>query len=125
MKKKLAIVALLLSFASTASAGWLNTAGDGSVVIDASGVATGLVLTAKVSANVTLGYTAGPQGVAYTLASYHSSGTKSYGTSSADTRIYMADNGNNVTQANVKTEPAITVSGTVLSINWTGWTPVK
>jgi hypothetical protein len=125
MKKIFAMIALLLCMANSASAAWLTTANDGSVTIDAGGVATGLTLTAKVSANVTLGYTAGPSGVAYTVASYHSSGTKSYATSSADTRIYMADNGNNVTQTAVKAEPAITVSGTTLSIAWTGWTPVK
>jgi len=124
MKKLVAAIALVIFAAGTASAGWLTTANDGTVTIDAGKVATGLTFNTKVSANVKLSYVADTGGgTYYSLASQHSSGTKSYGTSSGESRIFMADNGgvNSATGITPKEAPTTTTG----IFDWTGWTPVK
>ncbi len=69
--------------------------------------------TFTTSNNVYIDYTAGTNGVSYVAGSYHQTGTRTFGTSSGDTRIYWRDG----TGQTLPSAPT-TSSGTA---NWTGW----
>ena len=44
------------------------------------------------SNNVAIGYTAGAVGISYSSGAYHTSGNRTFGTSSGDTKIYYQSN---------------------------------
>lgn len=108
------------AFAAAAIDGTYS-AGDasGTWTINATNVGTGVTFTTKLSANVSAAYkadtTASPNGgLFYAMATSHSSGTKSYASSSGESRLFMKE-------AVAATFPAAASSG----IDWTGWTSVK
>ena len=94
MKKNVLLLAAVLvvtcaanSFAAFA---WIATT-SGQTVIPVTG--THPALNLKPSANVVIGYdTVAATGITYTLGTFHTTGTKSFGTTSTDTNIYYLDN---------------------------------
>jgi len=68
----------------------------------------------KVSKNVQIQYQPEAAGLTYSMTSFHTSGTKSYGTSSGDTKIFMKDS-TAITDA-----PAAPAAGA--SADFSGWT---
>jgi hypothetical protein len=113
------IFSLSIAGSSFAAVTWGTAAADGSFTIG--NTANGPQLVIKPSANVKLGYES-TSGISYSVGTYHSSGTKSYGTTNGDTRIYMYEN---VTQASAQVPPADpnTSAGTT---TWgAGWTAMK
>lgn len=142
--KILAITSLLVllaassSYAGTANNQWSKGDSAGTVTIDASGVGTGVTATTKVSANVFLFYKGGA-GTNYSMATAHSSGSKSYATSGDDNRLYMQENAGNTTNAKnsglsaAGTSEVASVSGVAAPPDvtggaaavWTGWSAIK
>lgn len=84
-------------------------ASDGSLTIGATGAAV-----VKLSKNVKLSYKKQTTGLGYSVATYHTSGTKSYASSSGDSKIWAKDG--------EVVQPAAP-SGTA-SADFTGWTPL-
>ena len=123
MKKISAILALALTLSAANAFAWLTPDQTGSVTIDAGTVATNMTFKVKVSANVFVDYkndSAG--GTYYTLATYHASGTKSYGSGSGDSRIYMFENGGVNSATGITPAAAVTAAAVA---DWAGWTAVK
>lgn len=124
MKKTSVIFALAFMLsAANAFAAWLTPDNTGTITITASNVGANVVFNTKVSANVYVDYkndSAG--GTFYTLATYHASGTKSYGSGSGDSRIYMKENGGVNSATGITPAPAVTAAAIA---DWAGWTAVK
>ncbi|HEY5974969.1 MAG TPA: hypothetical protein VIU41_09515 [Geobacteraceae bacterium] len=124
MKKISAILALALTLsAANAFAAWLTPDNTGTVTVTASNVGAGVVFSTKVSANVFVDYKVDTTGgTFYTLATYHASGTKSYGSGSGDSRIYMKENGGVNSASGITPAAAVTAAAVA---DWAGWTAVK
>lgn len=103
--KKLVCLTLLIAFATagiayaaltkaadtgTAADGAWYAAADSGMITFPSDNTNGPLIQFKPSANVSMAYNC-TDGTIYTLGSYHSSGTKLYGTSSVEAKIYMFD----------------------------------
>ena len=90
MKKNiftLALVASVISYAGIAMA-----ANGTAVTFDDSTKTVGTpVATVNVSKGVSVKYVPEQAGLTYSMSSFHSSGTKTYATSSGDTKIFMQD----------------------------------
>lgn len=71
--------------------------------------------TVKVSKNVTVRYIPEAAGLTYSMSSFHTSGTKTYATTSGDTKIFMQDSTSIVAPPDA---PASGASGAFTS----GWT---
>jgi hypothetical protein len=93
------------------------TTGDATGAV-ALGNANSPAFSFRVSSNVGVNYAAAADGSTYSVATSHSKGTKTYGSSSADTRIYMAD-GTNVSGMDAPT------AGTTTPPSWTNWTVMQ
>lgn len=133
MKKTVYILTAVLTFGISANSfaafTWLTANTDKSFDLPASPTKTPK-LNIKPSANVTVGYdvetTVG--GVAYSIGTFHGSGTMSYGTTSTDTAIYRFDNGtagiaNNSSSA---TKPPNAPATATTQVSWgAGWTASK
>jgi hypothetical protein len=94
MKIKVLILAAVLTLTCSANAfaafAWIANV-SGECIIPVTG--TRPALNIKPSANVTLGYdTVAGSGISYSLGSFHSTGTRSFGSSSTDTNLYYFDN---------------------------------
>lgn len=130
MKNKVILLAAVLTLTCSANAfaafGWItNVAGE--AIIGTAG--TRPTLNIKPSANVSLGYdTVTGTGISYSLGSFHSTGTRSFGSSSTDTNIYYFDNaaaGLANTAASATKVPNAPATATT-QISWpTGWTASK
>lgn len=137
MKNRILLFAAVLSlgissnvFAAAGTMTWLTKAADGSFAFP---VTTSIQpLSVKPSANVWVGYGFETTGVAYGLATLHTSGTFTYATTSTDTNIYRKANASqtvaittgayNGSGANCPATPADATSG----ISWpAGWTASK
>lgn len=127
---KLKVLALIAAFgllaAGIAVAGngvgtsWVaqDTAGQ---IIYPSNTTNGPLITFKPSANVHMAYDCS-NGTTYTVGSYHSSGTKVYGTSSGDAKIYMYDTGAAIGDPAVSGLVTIPAASTVTETGSDGWT---
>jgi len=88
MKSKILAIAGILTLA----AGTAFAANGTTATFDDSNSTVGSpAASVKVSKNVTIKYIPEAAGLTYSMTSFHSSGTKSYGTSSGDTKIFMKD----------------------------------
>lgn len=94
---------------------------DGTVSYQATKVGAGVTFQVKPSANVGTTLAADANGTAYVAGTYHSSGTKSYATSSVDAKIYMKENASQAADAVAK---PVTVAEAQAG-TWTGFTAVK
>lgn len=91
--KKIAIftaLMLALSFSSVFAATY-STATDNGVVDLEDTVNTDNPLTLKMSNNVLVQYDAAASGLGYSIAAYHTSGTRTFGSSSGDASIFWFD----------------------------------
>lgn len=129
MKKKILVLAAVLSLACAANSfaaamTWLSTTtGGGTQAITITSPNQSAEF--KPSANVYVGYAKHATGAAYTLATYHLSGTFTYATTSVDTNIFRFENTNgNATQGDVQLGPDAPASATA-GVSWTGWTASK
>lgn len=105
-------IAAILTFAS---AGSVLAANGTSVTFNDSTSTVGTpAATVKVSKGVSVKYTPEVAGLTYAMSSFHSSGTKSYGTSSGDTRIFMKDS------TSLTDPPSAPAANT--SADFSGWT---
>ena len=119
MKKMTALMAItaLLGLAANASAftqAYATGDSNGSLTIGST-----VKATLKLSANVNVGYdveTSSGKSQGYGLNTWHSSGSKTYGTSSGDTRIFYVDS-TNYTQT---TAPAAGATA-----DFSSWTALK
>ena len=87
--KKITILTILLFVLSSVSAfaAYSNgTSGDGVVTLGST-----VTLVVKLSSKVSIDYDAETAGLAYAIATYHSSGVRTYGSSSGDAKIYYQD----------------------------------
>lgn len=89
MKKIALLAALLFVFSSGAAFAWTSgtyDAGDtaGTVTVGTSGKSADV----KVSKGVSLAYKSQATGLGYSVATYHSSGTKTFASSSGDSKIW-------------------------------------
>jgi len=114
-----AIFTLCVSASSFAAVTWGTANADGSFTIG--NTANGPQLIIKPSANVTLGYES-TSGISYSVGTYHSSGTKTYGTTNGDTRIYMYEN---TAQTSAQVPPADPNSNLGVTTWGAGWTAMK
>lgn len=103
----------------TGTPAWTGPPSDGTISYQATKVGAGVVFQVKPSANVGATLAADANGTAYVAGTYHSSGTKTYATSSVDAKIYMKEN---TDQANPSLPATVAEAqaGT-----WTGFTAVK
>jgi hypothetical protein len=99
MKSRILLLTVVLTlgftvnaFAAAGTMAWLAKAADGSFAFPVTGSV--VVFNIRPSANVWIGYGAETTGVAYGLATLHSSGTFTYATTSTDTNIYRYENTN-------------------------------
>ena len=83
-------ILMILLFAFTASSAFAEyengTDGDGVVTLGDTNT-----ITVKLSSKVSIDYAAETNGLAYAIATYHSSGVRTYGSSSGDAKIYYQD----------------------------------
>jgi len=132
MKNKVLLLAAVLTLSCSANAfaafNWIaNVSGECIIPV----TSTRPALNIKPSANVELGYdTIAATGISYSLGSFHSTGTKSFGSSSTDTNIYYFDNAGAATPiANTHgtaTKPPNAPTTSTTQIAWpTGWTASK
>lgn len=119
MKKVIALLAAAVIMSSaSAFAAWSTPAGDGTYSYSATNVGTNVAFITKLSANVKIKYNPDTaNGTFYTIGTHHTSGTKSYATSSGDSRLFMKENAAQATAA----EPPDAAA----TPDWTGWTAVK
>lgn len=103
--KKIAILALVLMGLSVSSA---FAAYSGSPKVCGSTD----TLTVQLSNNVSMEYSAATNGLGYVVGAYHSSGTKTFGTSSGDAKIFYTD----TTGATLPSAPTGTASA---AFTWT------
>jgi len=73
-----------------------------------------VTVTFTPSNNVYIDYSNGANGISYTAGSYHKTGSRTFATSSGDTKIYYKGGTNNAIPA----APA----GAGSTADWTGWT---
>ena len=97
--KKILILALVLVTIPAVSAFAATKVGseatDGVYTVDAQTSApVTQKFTVQMSKNVQMFYTAPSGGTSYALTTYHTSGTRTYGSSSGDSRIYYAEGTN-------------------------------
>ena len=105
--------------AAAVGTGWVTQAADGTVTFPAN-TTNGPQITFKPSANVSMAYDCS-LGTVYTIGGYHSSGTKVFGTSSTDAKIYMYDLG----AAPGAVAPSVVIPA-ASAIAWgAGWTALK
>lgn len=115
MKKIAFLTALMLAFsfgsvfAATVASGAYST--DQDVTLEGS---LG-DLNIKLSNNVFLYYETATGGLGYSVATYHSSGTRTYGSSSGDANIYWIDG----TGSEAPTAPTGTASADFVTDGWT------
>lgn len=116
MKKMVLLIAAVLTLGVSANsfAAWLTTTTD-------LGCSTLNLTNLKPSANVVLGYKPGGSGVAYTVGTYHSSGSFSYATSSGDTNVFRMP----FTSGATPTEPPTAPTTAGAGADWTAWTAAK
>jgi len=108
MKSKiLAFAGILVLAAGTAFAG-TTTFNDTTTTVGTPAASV------KVSKNVQIKYTPEDTGLTYSMTSFHTSGTKSYGTSSGDTKIFMKDS------TSIESPPAAPAAGA--SADFSSWT---
>lgn len=132
---KLKVLAIIAAFgllaAGVAVAGngvgttWVAQDAAGQVIYP-SNTTNGPEITFKPSANVHMAYDC-TGGTSYTVGSYHESGTKIYGTSSGDAKIYMFDTGAAIgATAPTTVIPAASTVSETGSNGWTaGWSAIK
>ena len=112
--KKIALLTLVLFSLSIASAfAWTDGSydagsADGTVTVGTTGP-----VAVKVSKGVSLAYNAEATGLGYAVGAYHSSGTKTFASSSGDSKIWFTD----VTGESIPAAPTGTDSA-----DFTGWT---
>lgn len=118
--KKIAVLAIVLfAFSSVSAFAWTDGSyaladTNGSLVI---GGTTGETVTVKLSNKVSLAYKAETTaGLGYTVGTYHATGTKSYGSSSGDSKIFFRD-------ATGVVPPSTAPTGTG-SADFTAWKPM-
>jgi hypothetical protein len=85
--KKIAILTVLLFMVTVGSSFAAFPLGDAGTLV----VGTTVKCDLKLSNNVGLAYTAQATGLGYVVATSHSSGTRTYGSSSGDSKIYYID----------------------------------
>jgi hypothetical protein len=131
MKKALLLaVVLIMGYSANcfaAAAALCSQAADGTYSI---GTTANHQLTGvKPSANVRLSYGSTTQtvggvvtGIAYTLGTYHSSGTFTYATSSGDTNIYRFPKNESTNAFSLPPDAPTTATA---GATWTGWTASK
>ncbi len=109
--KKIVMMTLLLFAVSAGSALAAFEAGanDGSLALGTTGPAT-----VKLSKNVKLDYIAETDGLGYIVGTTHTSGTKTYGSSSGDSKIWSIDG--------VETALPTTAPSGTASADFSGWT---
>ncbi len=97
MKRKIMLLSAVLTlgvsanvFAAAGTMAWLSKAADGSFAFPVTNSVQ--PLSVKPSANVWVGYGPETTGVAYGLATLHTSGSFTYATTSTDTNIYRYAN---------------------------------
>ena len=129
MKKILAIAAVL-SLGATASYALNDLAwtAPASGAFTLGGVATGTsALTVKPSANVYMAYMGGASptaGTTYSLGTFHTSGSKLFGSSSVETNIFYYDKGAAIGASNP--DPKIPTATSIATGAFTaGWTASK
>lgn len=120
-----AVITLTCAANSFAAFGWLTTTGGAATPTITSPNQT---FAFKPSSNVVFGYDVTATGISYSLGTFHTTGTRSYGTTSTDTNIYYFDN-SAVTKANTTTaaaKPGDAPATANTLIAWgTGWTASK
>ena len=111
--KKIALFAVLLLLVTSGSvfAAFESPDDSGSLTIGSTGSTT-----VKLSKNVKLEYGAHATGLGYVVGTYHTSGTKTYASSSGDSKIWSQDG------TGVST-PSTVPEGTA-SADFSGWTPL-
>lgn len=108
------------AFGAAADGGWV-TQSDSGVIQFPENNTNGPLIDVKPSANVHMGYHC-EDGQNYTVGAYHESGTKIYGTSSGDAKIYMFDTGATIGA----TAPTTTIPDSATSVSWgEGWSALK
>lgn len=131
MKNKVLLLAAILTLGCAANSfaafAWITPGSDGSATIPR-GTSASLII--KPSANVVLGYDTIATGATYSLGTFHTTGTMSYGTSSTDTNIYRFDNAGAATPLANTIATATKVpdapTDTNNQISWpAGWTASK
>ncbi|GLI36612.1 hypothetical protein KI811_15455 [Geobacter hydrogenophilus] len=115
MKVKILTVCVAVSLMGAGSAFAAYTAADSNGTKE---VGTTIKATLKFSANVTSEYKNNTDGTAYVIGTSHTSGTKTYASSSGDTRIFMAE-------GKETTTPAAPASSDASANFDSTWTPVK
>lgn len=129
MKNKVLLLAAVLTLTCAANSfaafGWKTTTG-GAATLTTTG--SKIDFAFKPSSNVVFGYGPSTTGITYSLGTFHSTGTRSFGTTSTDTNIYYFDNAA-ISKANTTTDAAAPGDAPATSstlIAWgTGWTASK
>lgn len=130
MKSKVLLLAAVLTLTCAANSfaaafAWLTTTGGAATPTITSPNPT---FAFKPSSNVIFGFSVDAAGISYSLGTFHSTGTRSFGTTSTDTNIYYFDNAaanlaNTVAEA---TKPGDSPATATTLIAWgTGWTASK
>jgi hypothetical protein len=89
---KITKILAIAGIISLAAAGTVLAANGTAVTFNDSTSTVGTpAASVKVSKNVSVKYIPEAAGLTYSMSSFHTSGTKTYGTSSGDTKIYMMD----------------------------------
>jgi len=117
MKKIALLTVLLLSFSAMSALAWSaktydDGSTDGTVIV---GGTSGESVAVKVSKGVSLAYDAADEGLGYSVGTYHSSGTKTFASSSGDSKIWFTD----VTGDTIPDAPAGTDSA-----DFSSWKPL-
>lgn len=116
MKKIVFLAALMMAFSfGSAFAETLASDGTYSTGQDLTIAGSAGDLTLKLSNNVLLSYKKGTNGLGYSVASYHTSGTRTYGSSSGDANIFWAEG----TKIAPPAAPTGTESADFVSTTWT------
>ena len=113
------------SFAASSAFTWLTTTGGAATPTITSPNPT---FSFKPSANVTFGLSVEATGVSYSLGTFHTSGTRTYATTSTDTNIYYFDNAaaSLANSASTATKPADAPATATTMVSWgTGWSASK
>jgi len=113
MKKMVLLVVLILAVSVVPSmAEFLTPGQDGSLTVPASGTVTAIL---KLSKNVSAEYVTETNGLGYVVGTTHSSGTKTYASSSGDSKIFSIDGIGTAI-------PTAAPTGTLSAAFGTGWT---
>ena len=112
MKKIALLAVLLLAFSAVSAFAWTAKtydagSADGTVTVGTTGA-----VAVKVSKGVSLAYDAETTGLGYSVGAYHSSGTKTFASSSGDSKIWFTDaTGSDIPDAPSGTDSADFSSG--------------